>query len=216
MRIDFADPAWVETAEEPSNPPLAPVGLLQAEETARRFEKVDLEAIFVSPFRRTLQTAQLIAGPKGLPLFVEPGFFEFLKKEEFTHNPIKSGSGTAELLRDFPEIAPSYQSDISPSYPENIQNLDRRIDLTLEKICKSSYGEILIVSHGTPIKSIYRYFTGSVPEDYQPMSSVTRFDLLDGHWQLAIDGDSSHLSTADTTGKAFYAELEKSRRSSSS
>lgn len=213
MRIDFANPGWIETAEEPYNPPLAPVGLLQAEETVRRFQGVDLEAIYVSPFLRTLQTARLIAESKGLPLFVEPGFFEFLKKDEFTDNPIKPGPAYAKLLGDFPEISSSYSSDISPSYPESIHDLDRRIDLALSRIFESSYREILIVSHGTPIKSIYRHFTGSVPEDYQPMSSVTRFDLRDGHWRLAIDGDSSHLSTADTTGKAFYAELERIRRS---
>ena len=210
MRIDFATPSWTESAENPYNPPLAPEGLLQARETAVRFEREDLDAIFVSPFLRTLQTARFIAEKKGLPLLVEPGFSEFLKEEEFTHSPVESD--LEQLRRDFPEIDPTHGSALSPRYPESVQELDRRIDSALDSIINSSLRNILIVSHGSPIKSIYRYFTGAVPGTYQPMSSVTMFDFCEGSWNLAIDGDSSHLSIADTTGKAFYAELEKNRR----
>lgn len=216
MRIDFAEPGWVETAEEPYNPPLAPIGQLQAQETARRFAAEPLEAIFVSPFLRTLQTARPIAALKGLPLFVEAAFSEFLKKEEFPCHPLADGPVTERMLRDFPEISPSYRSAPPAAYPEDFSDLDRRIDLAMDRIKASAYSAVLIVSHGSPIKSIYRHFIGSLPEEYQPMCSVTRFDLVDGLWRLSIDGDSSHLSAADATGKAFYGELEKSRRSSRS
>ncbi len=209
MRVDFAYPEWVETAQNPYNPPLAPVGLTQGRETALRLKDEQIDAVFVSPFLRTLQTAHLIAEKKSLPLYVEPGFSEFLKKGEFPHMPDVYDPDVWK--KEFPLINYDYTPASSSKYPETHHHLDLRIDQTMAKLLDSSYTHLLIVSHGSPIKSLYRYFNVHEPVDYQPMCSVSRFDLEDGKWNMAVDGDSSHLSVADTTGKAFYADLEKNR-----
>ena len=204
FRIDFTTPGWAETAENPYNPPLDPVGLKQAEETAERLVNEDIQYIFASPFYRTLQTASKIAEKKGLKFNIEPGFSEWLKSEEFTYMPDLYSS--EDLLKDFPLINTDYQAMGSAEYPESRSDLDERTEKVLKKITDKYKSNILIISHGSPIKSIYKALTSIVPEDYQPMCSVTKFCYNSGCWTPDIDADSSHLTSPDTTHRAFYRE----------
>ena len=204
LRIDFTSPEWVKTAENPYNPPLDPKGITQAEETAERLRNEKIDYIFSSPFIRTLQTASAVAEKKGLTFNVEPGFSEWLKSSEFRYMPDLYSMDY--LSEKFPLINPDYKSMVSASYPESQNNLDTRTDTALEKIFDKYDGSILVISHGSPIKSIYKSLIRTVPEDYQPMCSVSMFRFDSGEWKLEIDSDSSHLTIPDVTGRAFYAE----------
>ena len=204
MRMDFVDNEWVLSAEKPYNPPLAPVGLIQAEETAERLKLEDIDHIFASPFLRTLQTANALAEKKGEMINVEAGLSEWLKTREFSQMP--DFYNTEDLKKQFPLINTDYKSIIYPEYPENQESLDSRTEKTLESITGKYSGSILIISHGSPIKSIFKTLTGAVPDEFQPMCSVTCFDFRNGVWEPVINGDSSHLTNPDTTRRAFYSD----------
>lgn len=204
FRIDFTCPGWVENAENPYNPPLDPAGLIQAEETAERLKNEDIQYIFASPFYRTLQTANAFAEKAGIKFNVEKGFSEWLQGDEFKNTPVLSSA--IEAAEEFSLINTDYKSLGSFEYPESRADLDFRVDETLKKIIDKYKSNILIISHGSPIKSIYKSLTGSVPEDYQPMCSVTKFGYSSNGWEIEIDAESSHLSTPDNTNRAFYRE----------
>ena len=204
LRIDFTTPGWTDTAENPYNPPLDSKGLTQAEETAERLKNEKIDYIFTSPFIRTLQTASAVAEKKGMSFNIEKGLSEWLKSSEFPYMP--DLYSTDYLAEQFPLIDRNYKSMASAGYPESREDLDARTEDALLKIFDKYDGSILVISHGSPIKSIYKALINVFPEDYQPMCSVSMFRYSSDGWNLEIDSDSSHLSIADVTNRAFYAE----------
>ncbi len=204
IRIDFTTPGWVDTAENPYNPPLDPKGIRQAEETALRFDNEKIDYIFASPFIRTLQTASSIAEKKGMTFNMEAGLSEWLKSSEFRFMP--DLYSIDKLAREFPLLNTDYKSLGAAGYPETREDLDARTVEALEKILDKYSGSILVVSHGSPIKSIFKFLNNTVHDDYPPMCSVSKFKYDSNGWKLEIDSDSSHLSLPDVTGRAFFAE----------
>lgn len=207
LRIDFIDDNWVKTAKNPYNPPLAPKGFLQAEEAALRLESEKIDYIFASPFLRTLQTANIIAEKVGLDFNVEPGLTEWLKPSEYGCMP--DLYNLKDLKLDFPHINLNYKPYVIPEYPETKEALDDRAKEAVNKIISKYKANVLLISHGSPIKSIFKALLDYEPEDYQTMGSVSRFDLSEKNWDLAIDGDTSHLSVLDTRKRAFYNQRAK-------
>lgn len=214
-RIDFSDPQWLETAENPYNPPLANVGFEQAAETALRLKDEKIDYIIASPFLRTVQTANIIAEKLGKKVILETGLSEWLSLKDFDFRPVLDDPN--DLVREYPFIDPGSGHLVSTVYPEDSDSLDKRIDNTISKIIRKYRTNILMISHGSPIKSIFKTLIGYKNEEYSPMCSVSMFHYRAGNWKLEIENDSRHLSTPDTTGTAFYSErwadLEKSRES---
>lgn len=206
LRIDFTTPEWVRSAVNPYNPPLDPKGLEQASETAERLLSKNIDFIFASPFLRTLQTAEIIAEKTGIKINVEEGFSEWLKESEFKYKPDLNNLNS--LNKDFPFINTDYKSIVTQSYPETREDLDTRTEKALLSIIEKYGSNILIISHGSPIKSIYKSLINKIPDEYQPMCSVTRFEYSSGDWKISIDGDSTHLTTPDITHRAFYTALK--------
>jgi broad specificity phosphatase PhoE len=54
------------------DPPLTPEGRLQATRAAESLLQFGVERLLVSPYARTLETAEIIAGRLGIPIAVEP------------------------------------------------------------------------------------------------------------------------------------------------
>ncbi len=61
----------------PADPPLSEEGRRQAERLARWLASEPIDALYASPLRRALETAQPIAKSLGLEIQVEPGVTEF-------------------------------------------------------------------------------------------------------------------------------------------
>lgn len=207
LRIDFADPEWVASAENPYNPPLDPTGLEQAAETAERLKSESIEHIFVSPFLRTLQTASLVAEKSGIEIKVEAGLSEWLTPNEFDQLP--DLNNPTDLLKAFPLVNADYQSLFNPDYPEDQEALNTRMSKTISGIIDKYGSNILIVSHGSPIQSIHKALLNDVPDSMQPMGSVTKLEYSSGKWNLIINGDSSHLSSPDTSQRGFWRILRE-------
>jgi broad specificity phosphatase PhoE len=201
MRVDFADPDWVTTAENRYNPPLHHIGLRQAEETGQRLAVEVINHIVASPFQRTLQTASIIADTLGGSVKVETGFSEWLSPKHFDYQPVVGDPAT--LLREYPLLDPEYRSYREAKYPESRPDLDQRTSGALSQILDDLSGNVLIVSHGSPIEAIHKALTGAHPESMATMASVSRYEFDGGSWRATAIGDSSHLSTPDETHRVF-------------
>ena len=71
-------PVRVENEDgTPADPPLAPVGAMQARALAEWLEGEHVDRIYSSPLRRARETAAPFAELRGLPVDLEPGIAEF-------------------------------------------------------------------------------------------------------------------------------------------
>lgn len=207
MRIDFTDSGWTESASNPYDPPLHSIGIEQARETAERFRNESIAWIFASPFLRTIQTANLIAAQLGIDFKLEDGLAEWLRTEEFEYPPVFT---SLEILKkDYPRIDTHYQSCSPVRYPESLDELDSRVMIALDGITAQYSGDILIVTHASPVNSIFRVLAGIELDEFQGMAAVSCFEYTADGWKVVVDRDSSHLTTPDTTSRAFYQQWMK-------
>jgi broad specificity phosphatase PhoE len=204
LRIDFADSSWPASAENPCDPPLHATGMTQARETAERLRQESIDWIFTSPFLRTVQTADLIAAGLKTGFRVEEGFAEWLRREEFDSFPVFRSLDA--LAREYPRLTAGYRSCAKASFPETRDDLDRRVRAALTGIASAFPGDILIVTHASPVSSIFRVLAGVDLDEFQAMSAISCFERNDEGWRVVIDRDSSHLTNPDTTSRAFYTQ----------
>ncbi len=80
------------------DPPLTDLGRRQAEEAARRLAGHGIDRILASPYRRTLETAAILAAELDLPIEVEP-----LVRERFAFS-CDIGTPASVLRRSWPQL----------------------------------------------------------------------------------------------------------------
>lgn len=203
-RLDFSDPNWSSLAKNSYNPPLAPVGFEQASETAERLENEKIDYIIASPFLRTVQTANIISEKLKKKFILDVGLSEWLTVKDFDFRP--KLDDPHDLARDYPFIDTESENSGNLVYPEDSKALDSRIDKFLSQIIAKYGTNILLISHGSPIRSIYKTLINYNGDGFPSMCSVSQFHYKSGKWNLEIHDDSKHLTTPDTTRAVFYRE----------
>jgi len=224
LRVEAPRGAW-------DDPTLTERGHQQAREVGIQLAKAGqpIDYIFCSPFTRTVQTAtgileSLEASKSDLykkigvpPIFIEPGFCESLH----VCQPNPGHLEMKELMEMFPRIDQNYKPYHTEHYSETTSMCcQRRISDTIEKLLKDYLGNVLIVSHGSPIaachvalsgKSVYvgqctisKYTMHEKPlteEDNRENEEVLEEAVDDFviksekyHFKPHLLGDSSHLS----------------------
>ncbi|HOG46269.1 MAG TPA: histidine phosphatase family protein [Anaerolineae bacterium] len=125
---------------------LTPKGVLQAEQTAAHLRGKGIAAVYCSPLRRAVQTAEIIAAPLGLPVGVVEGFRE-IDVGEMERQP-----ATAEAWAYHNEVLGSWLSgDVERAFPggDSFVTLCARMRAGLEEALRGRRGQnIVIVGHG--------------------------------------------------------------------
>ena len=123
-RLDFVNPEWFDTAVRRYDPPLSEDGFVQAAELGQRLKTANISQIFASPFLRTIQTANEIAQILNLPIKLEAGLGEWHNPDWMSQTP---ETHPQEFLAErYPRIDWSYQSYLTPNYPETKADVNRR------------------------------------------------------------------------------------------
>jgi broad specificity phosphatase PhoE len=175
-REDHIDPTWIATAENPSDPPLSKVGLEQARLVGEHLKKTEnVDAIFASPFTRTLQTATGIADVLDLPLQVESGLAEWLNPD-FRHGKPMYWPSLEDSMAAFPRIESRHSPLLVPEYPEDNEAVCARVadfvrlfiphlGITPSMQAADVNRTIALVSHGKIVEELCISFTGvdSIP-----------------------------------------------------
>ena len=190
-RLDFVEPEWFETATYPYDPPLSPLGLTAATALANELSEVRFDRIFTSPFLRTIQTAHPLARLLQIPIQLEWGLCEWLCEDWSPTLP--ATMPIEQLIADYPQIDRTYQSLLLPSYPETLNELDRRTIIIAQKLVQSNRENILIIAHKGSILGI----TAALTED-----SAWRSHHLAcaGMIKLVSDGNSWKQCQIEFTG----------------
>lgn len=131
---------------------LSHCGRLQAEKLADYFSRRKLDAIFSSPLLRCLETAEPVSRLKGLPVRKVEGLVEI-------DMGLWDGKSLEEIFREDPGMASAWlERPGSVTIPggENFESVRKRSVEAVKKILGEidEAGEVLVVSHGGPIRTI--------------------------------------------------------------
>lgn len=151
-RLDTVDLDWKPRAKYPHDTPLSEQGHKQAIQMALSLKDKNIKHIICSPFLRTVQTAQYCAGVLGLKINIEPGLHEWInipdrvEIEGFT--PILDTEGFYEPLWNR-KIQRESESDMY-----------RRMEAIGKALMMRFEGNLLLISHGSPVKALIEKLSG--------------------------------------------------------
>jgi len=130
-------------------------GRKQAASLVQRLEPIPLVAIYSSPLERAIETAQAIAGPRGLPVQIRDGVGE-----------VRYGDWTARPLEELRKLEEWLSVQVYPSgtrFPggETLREVQARAVAEIDAICrKHTTDAVAVVSHADIIKAIVAHYLG--------------------------------------------------------
>lgn len=192
-RIDNVDPAWKASAPRPFDPHLAEQGMLEAKLLAERLAGEAIDAVYASPFLRTVQTATAVADAVDAPLRIEPGLCEWLQDVWF--------DGVPTLMPDVDlgwrcdRLDASYRSPMSMKYPETWDCVMTR---TAEAIARltATRENVMLVAHGASVIGCVAALLEGSTAHQPPTPLACLYKLVrqgDGPWRAELIADVSHL-----------------------
>jgi len=170
-------------------------GHLQAQKAAERLKDIDIDVIYSSSMKRTLQTAHYIADVKKLPIIRTD------KLKEINGGDWE-GKGWDQLAHIWPKEYDTWEN--KPHIHrmpngESMQEFQERLINEIKYIINNNKGKnICIVTHGTAIKALMCFFSGCPLDEmlnikWYDNTSITIIDWEEGRFNIVLEGDSSHL-----------------------
>jgi len=184
----------VQLLEGQSDPDLDPVGVEQAERLAGRLAGEEIDAIYVTPLRRTAQTAAPLAERLGLEPRVEPDLQEVSLGEwegGLFRKHVREGHPVALQMRA------EQRWDLIPG-AEPGERFAARVRAGIERIAETHADErVVVVVHGGTIGQALTIALG-IPERPVALSwadngSISELVVLDGEWVIRSFNDTAHL-----------------------
>jgi 2,3-bisphosphoglycerate-dependent phosphoglycerate mutase len=178
-----------------SDPELAPEGQEQARALVDRLTPEPLAGLFVTPLRRTQETAAPLAARLGLDPVVVPELIEVgLGELEGGEWRVRAANGDPLVARVFAE----QRWDVIPG-AEPTDEFALRLRTGIEKVVASAGPDAVVAafSHGAAIAEICHQATDSRPFAFVAVdnASITRLVVLaDGTWVLRSFNDTAHLA----------------------
>ncbi|MFW6316877.1 MAG: histidine phosphatase family protein [Halorubrum sp.] len=194
-RRDSVDPDWETHADRVHDPPLTELGRWAAWRVGRRFATADrtLDAVYASPFLRTVETAVEICRETDHEVLLEPGLGEHRNPDWFESDP---ETVPIDALADrFDPVRPARDSGVVPAFPETHAEAMDRIGEAARRLVAARDGALLFVGHGVTVGGVVRGLTGSAASVEAPLCGLTRLDRLGDAWELSFSGETSHLDS---------------------
>lgn len=198
MRVDFENPAWRETADNPHDTPLSPTGLRQARDIARALRGEGIDHVFSSPFLRAVETAHPLAAELGLPLRIETGLSEWLNPAWFKSPP--RWMSVAEAATRFPQVDTGYVAAVQPDFPEpsETEHVFARVGRTLNVLLERyPEGNAVFFAHGASLAQGIAGLIGGLEGIDLRTAAITRVVISEGQARLVASG-SGHLRDEDS------------------
>jgi probable phosphoglycerate mutase len=183
-----------ESLEGQSDPPLAPEGERQAEAVGRRLAPESFAGLYVTPLKRTQQTAAPLARATGLKPTVVPELREVMLGE-WEGGELRIRAANRDPL--FFEVMEAERWDVIPG-AEPAEEFAERVRAGLEKIVEATGPGAKAVAfvHGGVIGELARQATRSRPFAFlhADNTSITRLVVFAGGRQLLRSfNDVAHL-----------------------
>jgi len=178
---------------------LSEQGQWQAKLLAKRFEYMPLDAIYVSPLKRAIATAEPIAKQKGLPLIVDEHFKEINFGEWEGHTV---GELTVEYGKQYTDFFDNPFGHPMPGEGSFHKVAERSIAGFHEIMKKHKGQRVAIVSHGGLLRVFMIELLGLDLNMYRRMwltnTSISMVDIsADDKKFLMTLNDKAHLEMAE-------------------
>lgn len=131
-------------------------GILQAKKGAERLKNINFNKVYVSELKRTAQTANILLEGKRYNLIQD-------KRINETNFGVFEGKDYDELKKLYPEDWKLWCSDwknFIPPQGESYVQFYNRVKSFMDDILKLEEDNVLIVTHGGVIRSVYCYLLG--------------------------------------------------------
>jgi len=169
------------------------VGLKQAELLGKYLSNWELEAIYSSPLRRALDTANMVARYQKVAVRVAEGLTDF-DYGEWQSVPEQ------EVKKLYPALLNEWHSNphkVRTPGGESLEDVRRRVVELINDILPRHRGNVLLVSHRVVIKVLICYLLGLDNSHFwnisQDVAGITIFNYADGRFVLTKHNKTSHL-----------------------
>lgn len=143
---------------------LSEEGRAQVERLSRRLADDDISAIYASPLDRTVETANIIAGPHQLPIITRDGL------REISHGHWE-GMSRKEVESQFPDEYTAWETDPFTFAPEEgesgISVLARALPVIREVVVNHKDKNVLVVSHKATLRLVISSLLGFDARGYR-------------------------------------------------
>ena len=169
-------------------------GLKQAELLAEYLSSVKIDAIYSSPLRRALKTAEIIASYHKLDVGIAPGLIDFNygKWQGLSHQEVRDKN--KEL--DAAWINRPDKGNMPAS--ENLDEVRRRAIAVVDRVIAKYEGSLVLVSHRVVNKVLICALLGLDNSHFwsiqQDTCAVTKFTYENKRFILTRHNDTSYLS----------------------
>ena len=189
--IRHALPVRRELVEGPADPELSDAGLAQAQYLAKYLASEHLDAIYTSPMRRAVQTAEPLAAATSLPLILVDDIAE-LDRNASEYVPVEELRATND---------PRWQQMVNNEWgtsDETQDQFDTRVHVAIDSIVERHAGQrVVVVCHGGVINSYLTEVLGlgqSRGFFYPNYTSIHRVMISRrGQRQVATLNETAHL-----------------------
>jgi broad specificity phosphatase PhoE len=192
-RRDSVDPDWESTADRVHDPPLTDLGRWAAWRVGRRFVESgeSFDAVYASPFLRTVETADEICREIGDTFALEPGLGEHRNAEWFDADP--ETLPPEALAERFSTVRPGHEPHVIPTFPESHAEAMARAGETARLVAEDATGSVLLVGHGLTVGGVVEGLVGSTDGVDAPLCGLSRIERDGDGWRLDCSGDTAHL-----------------------
>ena len=185
-----------------SDVPLSDLGRRQGEAAAGALAGLDIDALYSSPLRRAIQTAECVAARLGLEIRTDPRLKE-----------VDAGVFQDKLRTDLAELYPedlarwtSGDPDFTIPGGESRRALAQRGCQALEAIRQAGHERVAVVSHGrllvVTLEAMADFPEGRSPESLQNGSITTLRFNADGRAHVESINQVDHLADVGTAGRS--------------
>ena len=170
------------------------VGIKQAELLGKYLSNWEVEAIYSSPLKRALDTANIIARYQKIGVLIAEGLidFDYGKWQSLSEQEVK---------RLYPTLYNEWHNNphkVKMPGGENLEDVRRRAIEVVNDVISKYQGNVVLISHRVVNKVLICSLLGldnshfwNIPQD---VGGITIFNYVDGRFVLTSHNDTSHLS----------------------
>ncbi|MCK5654126.1 MAG: histidine phosphatase family protein [Dehalococcoidia bacterium] len=171
-------------------------GLRQAEAAAERVARWDVAAIYSSPLRRAMDTAQIIANRLSLPVVPLEGINDM-------NFGIWQGLSIGEVKESYPELFDLWRYSpqrLEIPQGESLEDVRKRVVATIDDLTARHEGStVAMVTHRVVCKVLLCHLLGLDNSHFwqiaQDTTAINLFEITEGKATVTLLNDTCHLRT---------------------
>jgi broad specificity phosphatase PhoE len=169
------------------------VGTKQAELLGKYLSNWELEAIYSSPVKRALDTANIIVSYQKVTVRIAEGLTDF----DFGEWQSLSEQEVSRLYPDLLNEWHNHPNKVRMPRGESLEDVRKRAIEVVNEVLSKYQGTIALVSHRVVLKVLICYLLGLDNSHFrnisQDVAGITIFHYADGRFILTRHNDTSHL-----------------------